>query len=210
MPYSKSPMKKSSCIKMYDSKGKQSGLMMEGSVAHMESMANYGSPYKLDDPDPKKDGVVVTGKDKSKSAEQARLERVAKRKQEIADAKMKKEIALANKREELKFKLEERKAAAAAKRQRAQQKLKERQGRIPQGAEDTSTSYSPFNQNTGGGKPTTMDFNVGTGLVEKEGDRRKQFEKAFATARKAGVETFTYNVGEEPKKKYTTKLKGKK
>jgi len=37
-------MKKSSCIKMYDEKGKQSGLMMEGSVAHMESMANYGSP----------------------------------------------------------------------------------------------------------------------------------------------------------------------
>ena len=34
MPYS--PMKKS-CIKMYDEKGKQSGLMMEGSVAHMES-----------------------------------------------------------------------------------------------------------------------------------------------------------------------------
>ena len=37
MPYSKSPMKKSSCIKMYDGKGKPSGLMMEGSVAHMES-----------------------------------------------------------------------------------------------------------------------------------------------------------------------------
>lgn len=31
-----SPMKKS-CIKMYDEKGKQTGLMMEGSVAHMES-----------------------------------------------------------------------------------------------------------------------------------------------------------------------------
>ena len=35
MPYS--PMKKS-CIKMYDKKGKQTGLMMEGSVAHMETM----------------------------------------------------------------------------------------------------------------------------------------------------------------------------
>lgn len=77
MPYS--PMKKS-CIKMYDKKGKQSGLMMEGSVAHMETMGqeksnlmqdmpidNRGisqmSPYKMDhgspaketDPDPKKE-----------------------------------------------------------------------------------------------------------------------------------------------------------
>lgn len=39
MPYDKSPMKKSSCIKMYDDKGKQTGLMMEGSVAHMESVS---------------------------------------------------------------------------------------------------------------------------------------------------------------------------
>lgn len=38
MPYDKSPMEKSSCIKMYDDKGKQTGLMMEGSVAHMESV----------------------------------------------------------------------------------------------------------------------------------------------------------------------------
>ena len=65
MPYDKSPMKKSSCIKMYDGKGKQTGLMMEGSVAHMESVMqekknlmqdmpidNRGvgemSPYKMD------------------------------------------------------------------------------------------------------------------------------------------------------------------
>jgi len=34
---------KKSCIKMYDKKGKQSGLMMEGSVAHMETM---GQPKK--------------------------------------------------------------------------------------------------------------------------------------------------------------------
>ena len=74
MPYSKSPMKKSSCIKMYDGKGKPSGLMMEGSVAHMESAdqekknlmkdmpvddkasALEMSPYKLtekDKPEPK-------------------------------------------------------------------------------------------------------------------------------------------------------------
>lgn len=61
MPYSKSPMKKSSCIKMYDSKGKQSGLMMEGSLAHMESMANYGSPYKKvgpGDPDSSEETLV--------------------------------------------------------------------------------------------------------------------------------------------------------
>jgi len=64
-----SPMKKSSCIKMYDEKGKQSGLMMEGSVAHMESMspnkmdhgsmANYGSPLN---------GPGDTEKDKKKKA----------------------------------------------------------------------------------------------------------------------------------------------
>jgi hypothetical protein len=41
-------MKKSSCIKMYDKKGKQSGLMMEGSVAHMESAMEM-SPYKMED-----------------------------------------------------------------------------------------------------------------------------------------------------------------
>ena len=40
MPYS--PMKKSSCIKMYDSKGKPAGLMAEGSMAYMEKM----SPFK--------------------------------------------------------------------------------------------------------------------------------------------------------------------
>ena len=36
MPYKKSPMSKSSCIKMYDKKGKQLGLMMEGSLAYQE------------------------------------------------------------------------------------------------------------------------------------------------------------------------------
>ena len=84
MPYSKSPMKKSSCIKMYDGKGKPSGLMMEGSVAHMESagqekknlMKNMPvdskasamemSPYKLTEkeketPTERLEGVTVTG-----------------------------------------------------------------------------------------------------------------------------------------------------
>ena len=62
-----SPMKKSSCIKMYDSKGKPAGLMAEGSMAYMESIGqeknnlmqdmpidNRGvsqmSPYKMDHP----------------------------------------------------------------------------------------------------------------------------------------------------------------
>ncbi len=82
MPYS--PMKKS-CIKMYDKKGKQSGLMMEGSVAHMETMGqeksnlmkdmpidNRGisqmSPYKMDDPDPKKKAKQLTKKQKFQAA----------------------------------------------------------------------------------------------------------------------------------------------
>ena len=81
MPYS--PMKKS-CIKMYDKKGKQTGLMMEGSVAHMETIGqekknlmkdmpidNRGvgqmSPYKLDDPDPK-EKKPMTNKQKLKAA----------------------------------------------------------------------------------------------------------------------------------------------
>lgn len=42
MPYKKSPTKKSSCIKMYDEKGKPTGLMMEGSVMHMD----HESPAK--------------------------------------------------------------------------------------------------------------------------------------------------------------------
>ena len=74
-----SPMKKSSCIKMYDSKGKPAGLMAEGSMAYMESIGqeksnlmqdmpidnrgisqmspykmDHGSPAKKTDPDPKK------------------------------------------------------------------------------------------------------------------------------------------------------------
>ena len=69
MPYS--PMKKSSCIKMYDSKGKPAGLMAEGSMAHMEYISqeennlmqdmpidNRGvsqmSPYKMDYGSPNK------------------------------------------------------------------------------------------------------------------------------------------------------------
>lgn len=114
------------------------GYMAEGSSAYMSA---------LHQTDPK-DGVVVTGTDKTKSAADARAERLAKRKQELADAAMKKKIAKANKIEELKFKKEERRAAAAAERQRKQQELKERQGRIPAGSEDTSTNYmrGPLNQ----------------------------------------------------------------
>lgn len=114
------------------------GFMAEGSSAYMSA---------LHQTDPK-DGVVVTGADKTKSAADARAERLAKRKEELADAAMKKKIAKANKIEELKFKQEEKKAAAAAERQQRQQELKERQGRIPAGSEDTSTNYmrGPLNQ----------------------------------------------------------------
>lgn len=52
MPYN-NPIKKngSSCTRMYDEKGKQSGLMMEGSAAHMESAMKM-SPYKMENTDP--------------------------------------------------------------------------------------------------------------------------------------------------------------
>ncbi|MGI9556219.1 MAG: hypothetical protein ACR2M9_05090 [Cyanophyceae cyanobacterium] len=53
MPYSKSPMKKSSCIKMYDGKGKPSGLMMEGSAVHM-SMLHKEKTKKLEKAEAKK------------------------------------------------------------------------------------------------------------------------------------------------------------
>lgn len=129
-----SPMKKSSCIKMYDSKGKPAGLMAEGSMAYMESISQEKSNLMQDRPI---DNRGVT---------------------QMSPYKM--------------------------------------------------DHGSPAKETDKNKKPTTMDFNVGSGLVEEEGGRRKEFEKAFKTARKAGVKEFTYNVGEEPKKKYTTKLKG--
>lgn len=74
MPYKKSPMSKSSCIKMYDEKGKPSGLMMEGSAMHVESAGQEkkdlmkdmpidkiaGSPTKQID-ERSGEGVTVTG-----------------------------------------------------------------------------------------------------------------------------------------------------
>ena len=56
MPYKKSPTKKSSCIKMYDEKGKPTGLMMEGSIMHMD----HESPAKQID-EREGEGVTVTG-----------------------------------------------------------------------------------------------------------------------------------------------------
>ena len=129
-----SPMKKSSCIKMYDSKGKPAGLMAEGSMAYMESISQEKSNLMQDMPIDNR-GVS-----------------------QMSPYKM--------------------------------------------------DHGSPAKETDKNKKPTTMDFNVGSGLVEEKGGRRKEFEKAFATARKAGVKEFTYNVGEEQKKKYTTKLKG--
>jgi len=87
-------------------------------LAHGDSMAMQTDP---------KDGVVVTGEDRSMSAADARAARLAKRDKELADAKMKRQIEAANKKEELKFKIEEKKAAAAAKKQRAEQKKKKAQ-----------------------------------------------------------------------------------
>jgi len=71
MPYN-NPIKKngSSCTRMYDKKGKPAGLMVEGSVAQMETMGqekknlindmpidNRGvgqmSPYRMENTDPK-------------------------------------------------------------------------------------------------------------------------------------------------------------
>lgn len=112
--------------------------MAEGSAAYMSA---------LHQTDPK-DGVVVTGADKSKSASEARNERSAKRKEELARKKEAAKINLANKREEANFEAEERKATAAAKRQRIEQKLKKKRGQISANAEDTSTNYmrGPLNQ----------------------------------------------------------------
>lgn len=74
MPYKKSPMKKSSCIKMYDKKGKPSGLMMEGSAMYMESSGQEKKNLMKDMPIDKRagaptkqideksgEGVTVTG-----------------------------------------------------------------------------------------------------------------------------------------------------
>ena len=69
-----SPMKKSSCIKMYDSKGKPAGLMAEGSMAYMESIDNRGisqmSPYKMHgDPDtPHTDPELTKKEGKAKTS----------------------------------------------------------------------------------------------------------------------------------------------
>lgn len=74
MPYKKSPMSKSSCIKMYDEKGKPSGLMMEGSAMHVESAGQEKKDLMKDMPIDKRaespakqmdersgEGVTVTG-----------------------------------------------------------------------------------------------------------------------------------------------------
>jgi hypothetical protein len=88
MPYS--PMKKSSCIKMYDSKGKPSGLMMAGSAYHMESISKENknlvndmpidskasamemSPYKMDHGSPAKENYPDPNKKEKKEKQSAR------------------------------------------------------------------------------------------------------------------------------------------
>lgn len=129
------------------------GYMAKGSAAYMSAL------HQIDP----KEGVVVLGKDESKSASEARAERLAKRKEELEKAKMYKQIAAENRKEELKFKREERRAAAAAEAQRKQQELKKRKGQISQSSEDTSTNYmrGPLNQNADpkdGGSTSMKDF----------------------------------------------------
>lgn len=114
------------------------GYMAEGSSAYMSAL------YQIDP----KDGVVVTAKDKSMPASEARAKRLAERNKELALKKEKRAIARENLKEEVRFKHEERKAAGAARKQRAEQKKKKAQGQIPEDAQDTSTNYmrGPLNQ----------------------------------------------------------------
>ena len=125
--YMKSPMKNKSCA-----------YMAEGSAAYMSALHQV---------DPK-EGVVVTGKDKSMSAGEARAKRLAAKKEEIAKKKEMQRIALENKRMERQFERETRRAAAGAKRQRLEQELKKKRGQISGDAQDTSTNYmrGPLNQ----------------------------------------------------------------
>ena len=131
------------------------GYMAEGSSAYMSAL------YQADP----KDGVVVIGKDKSKSASQARAERLAKRKEEEAREREANKIARANQIEERRFQLEEEKARRAAEKQRAQQKQKKRTGQIPEDAEDTSTNHmrGPLNQNQNDPKDGTSMKNLPIG-----------------------------------------------
>ena len=94
-----SPMKKSSCIKMYDSKGKPAGLMAEGSMAYMESIGqeknnlmqdmpidNRGvsqmSPYKMDHGSPAKE----TDPKLNKALERAKAKAAQLQAQKSADS----------------------------------------------------------------------------------------------------------------------------
>jgi len=142
------------------------GFMTEGSVAYMSA---------LHQTDPK-DGVVVVGQDKSISSEDARQARINARNKKIALEKERRKIDAANKREELMFKQEEKKAAAAAKKQRAEQKMKEKQGRIPEDSEDTSTNYmrGPLNQNDpkDGGTTKMKDLPLGSKARYDEYNKR--------------------------------------
>ena len=58
-------------------------------------------------------------------------------------------------------------------------------------------------------RPKQMGFHVGSGLVKSEADRKKEFKEAFKEARKVmgSGGTFTFQIGEEKPKTYTTKYK---
>ena len=176
--YMKSPMKNKSCA-----------YMAEGSAAYMSALHQV---------DPK-EGVVVTGKDKSMSAGEARAKRLAAKKEEIAKKKEMQRIALENKRMERQFERETRRAAAGAKRQRLEQELKKKRGQISGDAQDTSTNYmrGPLNQidPKDGSKKRKETEDPGERFHYAGGDQtiRQAFNKAYKEAKEGGYDTFRFS-----------------
>jgi hypothetical protein len=176
-------------------------------LGHGNSMAMQTDP---------KDGVVVTGKDKSKSASEARAERLAKRDKELADKKMQMKIARENRRMELELKRETQRAAYGAKRQRAEQKLKKRRGQISENSEDTSTNYTggPLNQMDpkDGSKKSKKTQDPGERFHYAGGDQtiRQSFNKAYKEAKEGGYDTFRFShsgvKGDDNKYKFKSKI----
>lgn len=58
-------------------------------------------------------------------------------------------------------------------------------------------------------RPKQMGFHVGSGLVKSDADRKQEFRKAFKQARRVmgDAGTFSFQIGEEKPKTYTTKYK---
>ena len=230
--------KQSSCAKMVDAKGKPSGLMMAGSAYHMESISqekknlvndmpidgeasamemspykmDHGSPAKETDPSPERQARLDKMKAEREATQAIKRKEYDVKRAAIQEKRMEKTIS----RDKA---LNKKRAAIIEKRKQKDPSYKHHQKKqIVTSQQHLQVGTTPLEMHGPGGthpdpkdgNKTTMDFNVGSGNVEGKGGRRKEFGKAFATARKAGLKEFTYNVGEEPKKKYTTKLKGEK